>query len=100
MWEFDSPSSARGCSRSGSGASGGIRTGGRAGTAERLGLHAGVHETGGAKGAAAALDAQLEKGLPAIVWIETATLGHRNEPEWRDGYGGPPLIVYERAGDA
>ena len=70
------------------------------GTAERLGLHAEVHETGGAKGAAAALDAQLEKGLPAIVWIDTATLGHRNEPEWRDGYGGPPLIVYERAGDA
>ena len=24
----------------------------------------------------------------------------RDEPEWRDGYGGPPLIVYERAGDA
>ena len=36
-------------------------------TAERLGLHAELHETGGAKGAAAALDAQLEKGLPAIV---------------------------------
>ena len=70
------------------------------GTAERLGLHAELHETGGAKGAAAALDAQLEKGLPAIVWIDTYTLGHRNEPEWRDGYGGPPLIVYERDGDA
>ena len=66
------------------------------GTAERLGLHAELHETGGAKGAAAALDAQLEKGLPAIVWIDTYTLGHRDEPEWRSGYGGPPLIVYER----
>ena len=54
------------------------------GTAERLGLHAELHETGGAKGAAAALDAQLEKGLPAIVWIDTYTLGHRNEPEWRE----------------
>ena len=32
------------------------------------------------KGAAAALDAQLEKGLPAIVWIDTAAR-HRNEPE-------------------
>ena len=40
------------------------------GTAERLGLHAELHETGGAKGAAAALDAQLERGLPAIVWID------------------------------
>ena len=68
-------------------------------TAERLGLHAEVHETGGAKGAAAALDAQLEQGLPAIAWIDTATLGHRDEPEWRDGFGGPPLIVYERTGD-
>ncbi len=70
------------------------------GTAERLGLHAELHETGGAKGAAAALDAQLEKGLPAIVWIDSYTLGHRNEPEWRSGYGGPPVIVYERSGDS
>ena len=70
------------------------------GTAERLGLHAELHETGGAKGAAAALDAQLDAGLPAIAWIDTYTLGHRNEPEWRDGYGGPPVIVYERNGDS
>jgi Butirosin biosynthesis protein H, N-terminal/Domain of unknown function (DUF4872) len=70
------------------------------GTAERLGLHAELHETGGAKGAATALDAQLEKGLPAIAWIDTYTLGHRNEPDWRDGYGGPPLIVYERNGES
>ena len=69
-------------------------------TAERLGLHAEMHETGGAKAAAAALDAQLEKGLPAIVWADAYTLGHRGEPEWRDGYGGPPLIVYERSGDS
>lgn len=69
-------------------------------TAERLGLHAELHETGGARIAAAALDAQLEQGLPAIVWIDTYTLGHRGEPEWRDGYGGDPLVVYERSGDS
>lgn len=69
-------------------------------TAERLGLHAEVHETGGAKAAAAALDAQLGRGLPAIAWIDTYTLGHRGEPQWRDGYGGAPLIVYERSGDS
>jgi hypothetical protein len=69
------------------------------GTAARLGLHADVHETGGAKGAAAALDAQLERGLPAIAWIDTQTLGHRFEPPWRSGYGGEPLIVYGRDGD-
>lgn len=69
-------------------------------TTERLGLHAELHETGSAKAAAAALDSQLERGLPAIVWIDTYTLGHRGEPQWRDGYGGPPLIVYERVGDS
>ena len=69
------------------------------GTAERLGLHAELHETGGAKGAAAALDAQLAEGLPAIAWIDTETLGHRFEPAWRSGYGGDPLVVYERDGD-
>ena len=57
-------------------------------TAERLGLHAELHETGGAKGAAAALDAQLDRGLPAIAWIDTVQLGHRGEPEWRDGSAG------------
>ena len=69
-------------------------------TTERLGLHAELHETGSARAAAAALDSQLERGLPAIVWIDTYTLGHRGEPQWRDGYGGPPLIVYERVGDS
>lgn len=69
-------------------------------TAARLGLHAEVHETGGARAAAAALDAQLGRDLPAIAWIDTYTLGHRGEPRWRDGYGGAPLIVYERAGNS
>ena len=71
------------------------------GTAERLGLHAELHETGGAKGAAAALDAQLDRGLPAIAWIDPYQLGTaRPCRESRDGYGGPPVVVYERAGDA
>ncbi|MFE5670792.1 BtrH N-terminal domain-containing protein [Agromyces sp. NPDC056523] len=70
------------------------------GTAERLGLHADQHETGGGKRAAAELDAQLERGLPAIAWIDPYTLGHRGEPEWLDGYGGPPVVVTERVGDA
>ncbi len=67
-------------------------------TAERLGLHAEVHETGGAKAAAAALDAQLERGLPAIVWIDAERLGLRGEPAWRSGHGGPPLVVYGASG--
>jgi hypothetical protein len=68
-------------------------------TAERLGLHAELHETGGAKRAAATLDAQLERGLPAIVWIDTERLGHRHEPAHRNGHGGPPLVVYRREGE-
>ena len=70
-----------------------------AGTAERLGLHAELHETGGAKAAAAALDAQLERGLPAIVWIDDERLGHRHEPDWRDGHGGPPSSSTPAQGD-
>ena len=70
-----------------------------AGTAERLGLHAELHETGGAKAAAAALDAQLDRGLPAIAWIDPYVLGHRGLPESRDGFGGPPVVVYGREGD-
>ncbi len=69
------------------------------GTAERLGLHAELHETGGAKGAAAALDAQLERGLPAIVWVDAYRLGHLHEPAVLDGHGAPPLVVYAREGD-
>ncbi|MDA0185245.1 BtrH N-terminal domain-containing protein [Solirubrobacter phytolaccae] len=69
-----------------------------AGTAERLGLHAELHETGGAKGAAAALDAQLDRGLPAIAWIDPYRLGHRGLPESRDGFGGAPIVVYGREG--
>ena len=68
-------------------------------TAERLGLHAELHETGGARRAAEALDAQLDRGLPAIAWIDTYQLGLRGEPESLDGRGGPPLIVYGRDGD-
>ena len=67
--------------------------------AERLGLHAEIHETGGAKGAAAALDAQLDRGLPAIAWVDPYRLGLRGLPASRDGFGGPPVVVYERTGD-
>ena len=57
------------------------------------------HETGGAKGAAAALDAQLDRGLPAIAWVDPYQLGLRGLPASRDGFGGAPVVVYERAGD-
>jgi hypothetical protein len=67
--------------------------------ASRLGLHAEIHETGGAKAAAVTLDAQLERGLPAIAWVDPYRLGLRGLPSSRDGFGGPPVVVYERVGD-
>jgi Butirosin biosynthesis protein H, N-terminal len=68
-------------------------------TAARLGLHAEVHETGGAKGAARRLDALLDRGLAAIVWADAYRLGHRHLPERLDGRGGGPVVVYGRDGD-
>jgi hypothetical protein len=68
-------------------------------TAERLGLHADVHETGGAKAAGARLDEVLDRGLPAIVWADAHRLGHRHLPEHLDAKGGPPVVIYGRDGD-
>jgi hypothetical protein len=68
-------------------------------TAERLGLHADLHETGGAVTARRRLDAALDRGRPAIVWIDPYRLGHRRRPAWLDGHGGGPVVVYGRAGD-
>lgn len=67
-------------------------------TAGRLGLHADIHETGGAKGAAERLDAVLDRGLPAIAWIDPYRLGHRHLPTWLDGHGGGPVVAYGRDG--
>ena len=67
-------------------------------TAERLGLHADVHETGGTKAAAQRLDSVLDRGLPAIVWVDPYQLGHRHLPAWLDGHGGGPVVVYGRDG--
>ena len=69
-------------------------------TAARLGLHAAVHETGGARAAASALSEQLDRGLPAIVWVDDEQLGLKGEPAWREGHGGPPVVIYGRAGDS
>ena len=42
---------------------------------------------------------QLDRGLPAIVWVDDEQLGLKGEPAWREGHGGPPVVVYGRAGD-
>ena len=68
-------------------------------TATRLGLHADVHETGGAGAAAKRLDAALHRGLPAVQWVDPYRLGHRHLPAHLDGYAGGPVVAYGRASD-
>jgi hypothetical protein len=68
-------------------------------TAERLGLHADLHETGGAVAARRRLDVALDRGLPAIVWVDPFRLGHGHLPAWLDGHGGGPVVAYARSGD-
>ena len=41
----------------------------------------------------------LDRGLPAIVWVDDERLGLKGEPAWREGHGGPPVVVYGRSGD-
>ena len=67
-------------------------------TADRLGLHAELRETGGARAAERDLDAALDRGLPAILWIDPYRLGHRHLPASLDGRGGGPVVAYGRDG--
>ncbi|HEX2159404.1 MAG TPA: BtrH N-terminal domain-containing protein, partial [Actinomycetes bacterium] len=69
----------------------------------RLGVPAGVHETGSARRAAEELRAAVGQGAPAIVWADQQLLGYRHLPAWLEGHGGPPVTVYgldEQAGVA
>jgi hypothetical protein len=65
-------------------------------TAERIGLHAEIHETGGTTAAAKRLDAALDRGLPAILWVDASRLGHQHLPAWLDGHGSGPVVAYGR----
>lgn len=62
-------------------------------TAERLGLHAEIHETGARRAAADRLDDVLGRGLPAILWADQQRLGYRHLPDWLDGHGGGPVVA-------
>jgi Butirosin biosynthesis protein H, N-terminal/Domain of unknown function (DUF4872) len=72
-------------------------------TCARLGVPAGLHETGSSSRAAQELAAAVGQGVPAIVWADQQLLGYRHLPAWLEGYGGHPVTVYgidERAGVA
>ncbi|MGH8921685.1 MAG: BtrH N-terminal domain-containing protein, partial [Actinomycetes bacterium] len=63
-------------------------------TLDRLGVHARWHRTGGARGAATRLTAELDAGHPAMVWPDRYHLGYWGLPAFLDGHGGHPVIVY------
>ena len=68
-------------------------------TLERLGVRFELRETGGAKGAAARLDAALAAGRPAIATVDRQEIGHWHLPAHQSGHGGYPVIVYGAGGD-
>jgi len=68
-------------------------------TLERLGVPFELHETGGARAAAAKLDAALAAGRPAIAQIDCQTLGHWHLPAYKEGSGGYPVVVHGAAGE-
>lgn len=63
-------------------------------TLERLGVQAEVHHTGGVRTAAAHLDAVLERGRPAIAWIDQQLLGTWHLPPFLEGHAGYPIVVH------
>jgi hypothetical protein len=65
---------------------------------ERLGVPAAHHETGGAKTAAAQLDAALTAGRPALATIDRESIGYWHLPEEMNGRGGYPVVVYAEHG--
>jgi len=68
-------------------------------TLERLGVPFELHETAGAKGAAAKLDAALDAGRPALATVDRQEIGHWHMPAHQSGRGGYPLVVHGRDGD-
>jgi Butirosin biosynthesis protein H, N-terminal/Domain of unknown function (DUF4872) len=68
-------------------------------TLERLGVPFELHETGGARGAAARLDAALAAGRPALATVDRQEIGHWHMPAHLSGQGGYPIVVHGLDGD-
>ncbi|HEU0236836.1 MAG TPA: BtrH N-terminal domain-containing protein [Candidatus Limnocylindrales bacterium] len=66
---------------------------------ERLGVEARLHETAGARSAAATLDAILERGEPVIAFIDLQEIGTWGQPARLSGSWGYPVVVTGRAPD-
>jgi hypothetical protein len=66
---------------------------------ERLGVPFAMHETSGAKGAAARLDEAVAAGRPALVTVDRAEIGYWHLPAYLSGRGGYPVVVHAIDGD-
>jgi hypothetical protein len=63
---------------------------------KRLGTHATVSETTGARTAAAQLDELLGEGVPAMAWVDLAELGYAALPAEFSGGAYHTVVVYRR----
>jgi hypothetical protein len=68
-------------------------------TLERLEIGADRHETGGAKGAQAALDARLDAGSYVIASVDLQSIGTWGLPEALSGYCGHTVVIVGRDED-
>jgi hypothetical protein len=66
---------------------------------DRLGIEAELYHTGGARAASERLDRVLDRGRPAIAWVDQQLLGYWHLPEFLRGYAGYPIVVHGRDGE-
>jgi hypothetical protein len=66
---------------------------------DRLGIRSELHETGGAVGAQASLDAAIDAGRTAIAFVDQQAIGTWGQPDALSGYSGYPVAVVGRTDD-
>lgn len=65
----------------------------------RLGIPADLHETGGAVGAQASLDAALDAGRTVVAFVDLQAMGTWGLPDSSSGYSGYPVAIVGRTAD-
>lgn len=68
-------------------------------TLDRLGLKYVAEHTGGSGGAAKRLTELLKAGRPCIIRPDRYQIGYWRMPAYRDGHGGPDVVVYAQDAD-
>ena len=68
-------------------------------TLDRLGIKYVAEHTGGSGGAAKRLTELLEAGRPCIIRPDRYQIGYWRMPAYKDGHGGPDVVVYAQDAD-